>query len=302
MDNKIQMAHGNGGKLMGDLIDQVIIPAFNKSNLSVQMDDSALIELPGDSCVFTTDSYTISPIFFDGGDIGHLAVNGTVNDLAVMGAEPKFLSCGLILEEGLLISDLKHILNSMREAAKKAGVKIVTGDTKVVEHGKADKIFINTAGIGLVKEKLSRLPVKIGDKIIINGSIGDHGIAIMALRSGLSSKGGLKSDCAPLNHLIGSVLKSYRESVKFMRDATRGGVVSVLNELIRNQSYSIKLYEDSLPYRPEVLGVCDLLGIDPLYAANEGKFIMIADGRYADKIVDRMRENEFGKGPRLLVK
>jgi hydrogenase expression/formation protein HypE len=294
MEDKILLSHGNGGKKMEELLDQVIVKTLNKTNKMVQMDDSALIRLPGDNCVFTTDSYTVSPIFFKGGNIGHLAVNGTVNDIAVMGAEPKFLSCGLIIEEGLEVDKLTVILNSMREAAEKAGVTIVTGDTKVVENGKADKIFINTAGIGIIHQKVARLPVQPGDKIIINGSIGDHGIAIMAQRNDLFTEGGLKSDCAPLNHLIKKILTGYRDSVKFIRDATRGGVVSVLREIIKHQDFSIKLIEDSLPFKQEVLGVCDLLGIDPLYAANEGKFILIAAKKDADKIVKLMQENEFG--------
>lgn len=295
MQDKISLAHGNGGKLMEELLDEIIVKILNRESTSVQMDDSAILKIPEENLAFTTDSYTISPIFFKGGDIGKLSVFGTVNDLAVMGAEPKYISCGFIIEEGFKISELKKILFSMQEAAKQAGVFIVTGDTKVVEKNKADKIFINTSGIGIVKDKIARKPIKNGDQILINGTIGDHGISIMAQRNDLSANQGLESDCAPLNRLLNPLTKVYYNSIKFIRDATRGGVVSVLNEVVKGQNFSIKLYEENLPFKKEVLGVCELLGIDPLYAANEGKVVMIVKKDQATAILNEIKKNDLGR-------
>ena len=288
MDKKILMAHGNGGELMGSLISDLIVDIFGKD--SVQLDDSAILE-PGDGeLVFTTDTYTITPVFFEGGDIGKLAVNGTVNDLAVMGAEPKFLSCGLVLEEGFDISSLKKILQSMKEAIDYAGVKIVTGDTKVVDKGSVDKIFINTSGIGIMRGYSFRKRINPGDKIIVNGTIGDHGISIMAERSKLSFSKGLASDSQPLSKMLISVGNEFGEEIHFVRDATRGGVASVLNEVAAGKKFSIKLIEDQLPVRKEVAGVCEILGLDPLYSANEGKAVLIVSSGEAENIVKEMRK------------
>ncbi len=294
MSDKILSGHGSGGKLMNEMIENVIKKMLGPD--SIQLDDSAVLRIANEKIAFTTDSFTISPVFFPGGDIGKLAVNGTVNDLAVMGAKPMYLSCAIILEEGLDITDLKRILKSMKDAADYAGVKIVTGDTKVVQKGNADKIFINTTGIGILDNGLQRQPVEPGDAIIINGDIGDHGVAIMAERNRLSFTKGLQSDCAPMNHLIEKAVKGCPGSIKFMRDPTRGGVASVLNEIVKNKTYSAKLYEDKLPVRDEARGVCELLGIDPLYVANEGKVVIIAKKESANDIVKIMKSVPEGKG------
>lgn len=298
MEEKILMAHGNGGSLMSELINNIIAEIFGKTSL--QLDDSAILSMENKKIVFTTDTYTITPIFFNGGDIGKLAVNGTINDLSVMGAEPLYLSCGLILEEGLEISVLKKILRSMKDAADYAGVKIVTGDTKVVERGSADKIFINTSGIGMVRDRVFRKEISIGDSVLINGTIGDHGISIMAERSHLSFSLGLFSDSAPLNHMLKSISGKFPESIKFARDATRGGVASVLNEIVQRGNIGIKLIEEDLPLRDEVKGVCDILGLDPLYSANEGKAILIVKNESAEKIKEEMKKFEEGKDAEII--
>ena len=292
MQETVLPGHGSGGKLMSELIHKVIKETLDSGGL--QLDDSAVLPVDGTNIVFTTDSYTITPIFFPGGNIGDLAVNGTVNDLAVMGATPRYLSCGLILEEGLPLEELKAVLQAMRAAADKAGVKIVTGDTKVVEKGKGDKIFINTAGIGVLTQPLQRRAIEVGDKIIVNGTLGDHGIAVMAERNGLSFTEGLKTDCAPLNLLLQPLMEAFPGKIRFIRDATRGGAASVLNEIVEGQPFSVRLIEEDIPVKDEVQGVCDILGIEPLYAANEGKLVMVADATVADAIVQKMRELPFG--------
>jgi len=298
MDDKIGLAHGNGGELMGSLISDLIVDIFGKD--SVQLDDSAVIAPGGGPLVFTTDTYTITPIFFEGGDIGKLAVNGTVNDLAVMGAEPKYLSCGLVLEEGFPIPDLKKILQSMKEAADDACVKIVTGDTKVVEKGSADKIFINTSGIGVLRGYSFRNLMKPGDRVIVNGTIGDHGISIMAERSKLSFSEGLGSDSQPLNRMLLSVGDQFGDAVRFVRDATRGGVASVLNEVVSGRDFGIKLEEGRLPVKKEVRGVCEILGLDPLYSANEGKLVLITSPDKADAIIEEMKQFPEGRDAALI--
>jgi hydrogenase expression/formation protein HypE len=297
-NEKILPGHGSGGKLMNEMIDNTIRKRFGTSN--VQLDDSALIQVGESRLAFTTDSFTITPIFFPGGDIGRLAVNGTVNDLAVMGARPLYLSCALILEEGLPYEELEKILDSMKDEADKAGVTIVTGDTKVVPNGKADKVFINTAGIGIVEEEIKPERIEAGDTILVSGTIGDHGMAIMALRKELSFSQDLKSDCAHLNHMIREVLKSFKGSVKFMRDPTRGGVASVLNEIVKDSSFSARIREDALPVRDEVTGICNILGLDPLYVANEGKVVMIVAGDKAEDILKIMRTHDLGKDAALI--
>ncbi len=293
MADRILAGHGSGGKLMNEMIGGLIRRILGME--SVQLDDSAVLHTETGKIAFTTDTFTITPIEFPGGTIGSLAVNGTVNDLAVMGAKPLYLSCALILEEGLETAVLERILVSMRSAADAAGVSIVTGDTKVVERGKADKIFINTAGIGILEGMVQRRPIMPGDAVLINGFIGDHGIVIMALRNRLSFSRGLISDCAPMNGLIGSVIAAFPESVKFMRDPTRGGVASVLNEIVKGADFGIGLAETALPVRDEVRGVSGMLGIDPLYAANEGKVLMVVRGEDADGIVEIMRSLPEGR-------
>ncbi len=285
--------HGSGGKLMNDLINETI--RANLGSDSIQLDDSALLDIPTSKIAFTTDSYTITPLIFPGGDIGRLAVNGTVNDLAVMGARPLYLSCSLIIEEGLDFETLETILKSMKKEADSAGVSIVTGDTKVVPHGKADQLFINTSGIGILNGLPQRHLVREGDAVIINGTIGDHGMAIMARRNNLSFSRGLNSDCAHLNHMISAIREEAGDSIRFMRDATRGGVASVCNEIVSQGHYGVRLLEDDLPLREEVRGVSNILGIDPLYAANEGKVIIIASEEISDKIVEIMRRFPEGR-------
>lgn len=293
MNDRILMGHGSGGKLMFELITNTIGKILGSG--SVQMDDSAILVPGSEKIAFTTDTYTITPLFFPGGDIGTLAVNGTVNDLAVMGATPLYLSCGLILEEGLEMALLKKVLISIKKASDAAGVRVVTGDTKVVEKGSADKLFVNTSGIGVLEYPVPRKKLEVGDQIIINGTIGDHGISVMAQRSGLSFTRGLSSDCAPLHRLIAEVMREFPGSVKFMRDATRGGVASVMNEIIQKKSFGAVLYEERFPLKDEVKGVCEILGIDPLYAANEGKVIMIVNKEAAAGILPLMKKNRYGK-------
>ncbi len=291
-ENRILMGHGSGGKLMNELIYQKIKAIFGEDSL--QLDDSAILDTGGGQIAFTTDTFTITPIFFPGSDIGELAINGTVNDLAVMGATPRFISSAFILEEGFSMDELQTIMESMKKAADYAGVKIVTGDTKVVAKGQADKIFINTSGIGVIENKVQRRPIENGDFIIINGTIGDHGISVMAERNGLSFSKGLASDCAALNHLIAAVMKECPEGIKFMRDATRGGVASVLNEVVQDSPFSARLIETDLPVKDEVKGVCDILGLDPLYTANEGKVLLVVDQKYGEKVVAAMKTVKEG--------
>lgn len=293
MQDKILMGHGSGGKLMNELINGLIRGTFGSDSL--QLDDSAILTVECKKLAFTTDTFTITPIFFPGGDIGELAINGTVNDLAVMGAKPMYISSGFILEEGFKISELQKVMESMKKAADYAGVKIVTGDTKVVERGNVDGIFINTSGIGILESPVQRKDIEEGDLIIINGTIGDHGISVMAKRNKLSFSKGLLSDCAPLNHLIAAVMEQIPDGIKFMRDATRGGVASVLNEVVQKTPFSAKLVEENLPMKDEVRGVCDILGIDPLYAANEGKVLMVVRKKDGEKILEIMRNIKEGK-------
>jgi hydrogenase expression/formation protein HypE len=293
MEEKILLGHGGGGKLMNDLIRDMIVSSLGKD--SIQLDDSAAVKISEEDVVFTTDTFTVSPIFFPGGNIGSLAVHGTVNDLSVMGARPLYLSCGLIIEEGFEIKNLKIILDTMKSAADEAGIKIVTGDTKVVEKGKADRIFINTAGIGQLEFGLQRREIEVGDKLIVNGTIGDHGMAILSQRNELSFTSDLKSDSVPLNHLIISVCEKYPGQIKFMRDATRGGLASVLNEIVQDKAFSVKVVEPSVPIREEVRGVCDILGLDPLYSANEGKVTMVVKPQKAEEILEVIKQDKYGR-------
>jgi hydrogenase expression/formation protein HypE len=282
---------------MNELINGKIRETFGDS---LQLDDSAVLTVGNEQLAFTTDTFTITPIFFPGGDIGELAINGTVNDLAVMGSRPVYISSAFILEEGFEVVELEKVIESMKRAADYAGVRIVTGDTKVVEKGKGDRIFINTAGIGVMEAPVQRQAVEDGDLIIINGTIGDHGISVLAERNGLSFSKGLLSDCAPLNHLIDAVMKAFPGSIKFMRDATRGGVASVLNEVVQETVFSAKLVEDDLPVKDEVRGVCDILGIDPLYAANEGKVLMVVRKQDGPAILEIMKGIKEGIGAAVI--
>jgi len=294
MEDKILLAHGSGGKLSHDLVAQNFVPLFDNALLN-KLDDSAVFELKG-RLAFTTDSYVVNPIFFPGGDIGKLAVCGTVNDLSMMGAVPKYLSIALIIEEGLLMSDLKRIMGSIKKAAQEAGIKIVTGDTKVVNKGSADRLFINSAGVGVIPHgvDISGSNARAGDKVILSGSIGDHGIAVISQREGLQFSSSVKSDCAPLNKLVAEMLDSGVE-IRCLRDPTRGGLASTLNEFAESSGVGIMIEEESLPVHEGVQAACELLGFDPLYVANEGKLVAVVAANGAEKVVEAMRRNKYGK-------
>jgi hydrogenase expression/formation protein HypE len=295
-NDKILLGHGSGGKLSHDLIDRIFVKHFNNTYLEKQT-DSSVFEIEAVRLSFTTDSFVVDPVFFPGGDIGKLAVCGTVNDLAVSGAKPLFLSAGFIIEEGFPLDDLEVIAKSMASEANKAGVLIVTGDTKVVNRGKCDKIFINTAGLGKIKKEHIHIGygdlIKPGDKILINGSIGDHGMAVLSARQELNIQSDITSDCASLNGLIQSLL-DISDGIKFMRDATRGGLATVLAELAEKNNLGVTVDESRLVIKPKVRAFCELLGFDPLYVANEGKVVIVADSASAERILQRMKEHELG--------
>ena len=298
----ILLGHGSGGKLSHDLITELFAAHFDNDILR-QQSDSAIIETTGTQLAFTTDSFVVDPIFFPGGDIGKLAIAGTVNDLAVSGATPKYISVGFIIEEGLALKELERIVTSMAEEAKKAGVKIVTGDTKVVDRGKCDKVFINSSGIGILDKKnvhiSSGSQIKAGDKIIINGSIGDHGMAVMAARNDLNITADTKSDCACLNELIKSAM-AVSDQIKFMRDATRGGLGTVIAELAREKDFGIHLQEAQLYVNEGVRGMCELLGFDPIYVANEGKVVMVVAAEHAHGVLDAIQKHKTGKNAAII--
>ena len=286
-ETTINMAHGSGGKKMRDLIEDVFLAAFHNPLLA-PLEDQAVVNLAdlaanGDRLAFTTDSYVVSPLFFPGGNIGSLAINGTVNDLAMCGAKPLYLSCGMVLEEGLSVDILRQVAATMREMADAAGVAIVTGDTKVVERGAADKLFINTSGVGIVPAgvNISAKRAQPGDKIVINGYLGDHGCAILLARNELAIDGDIKTDCQPLHDLVKTMLAACPD-IHCMRDATRGGLATVLNEFAESSNVSIQIDENALPIRENVKGACELLGLDPLYLANEGKLVAIVPPDAAD--------------------
>jgi hydrogenase expression/formation protein HypE len=295
-DKKILLGHGSGGDMMHELINDLFISHFD-NNILKEQTDSAILSPGSPDIAFTTDSFVIDPIFFPGGDIGKLAVCGTVNDLAVSGAEPLYISVSFIIEEGLPFSDLEKIVISLAAEAKKAGVVVVTGDTKVVNKGKCDKIFINTAGIGSLKKEDRNtgraLNLKPGDNIIINGSIGDHGMAVMNARESFNFTTTVESDCACLNHMIREVLDNC--TVKFMRDPTRGGIATVLNELSVKTNLGIELSESEIPVSSSVKAMCEILGFNPLHIANEGKVIIVADEKESVKILDILKNNSLGK-------
>lgn len=300
--DRILLGHGSGGSLSADLIRKIFVPGFGGEVLSRLEDQATVgIGLSGQRVAFTTDSFVVKPLFFPGGDIGKLAVYGTVNDLAVGGAKPLFLSAAFILEEGLAITDLQRIVESMRWACSEAGVALVTGDTKVVDRGKGDQIFITTSGVGIVSENrnLSIRNAKPGDKIIISGTIGDHGIAIMSVREGIEFETILESDCASLADLTDKMLAAV-PSIRCMRDPTRGGVSSALNELADSSHVGVKLDEAKFPYRPEVKAACEMLGLDPLYVANEGKLLAVVPSADAAKLLNVMRAHPLGKNAAIV--
>lgn len=292
MDDIITLDYGSGGKKTARLIEGLIVPALNNPALG-ELGDGAVV--PGASMlVFSTDSFVIDPIFFPGGDIGELSVCGTVNDISVSGGEAKYLSCAFIIEEGFEMAALERIIASIRAAAERAGVCVVTGDTKVVDRGRGDKIYVNTAGIGFLKHPgLSPRAIRPGDKVILSGTAGDHGTAVMLARSGMM-QGELLSDCAPLNGLCEAVL-GCGAAVRVLRDPTRGGVATTLNEFIEGTALGIELKEELIPVRPGVQAACDMLGLDPLYCANEGKLLAVAAPEDAQRVVKAMRENEYGR-------
>jgi hydrogenase expression/formation protein HypE len=292
MEDKILLAHGSGGKLMHDLI-QSFMPELSNPILD-KLDDSAVFEVSG-RMAFTTDSYTVNPIFFPGGDIGRLAVCGTVNDLAMSGARPLYLSLAFIIEEGLPVAELKRVIASIKKAAVEAGVKIVTGDTKVVNKGSADKLFINTAGVGTVPEgvDISAANAKPGDKIILSGNIGDHGIAVLSQREGLKFHTPVPSDCAPLNRLVADMLAA-STNIHCLRDPTRGGLATTLNDFARQSSVGIRIDEVKIPVDKAVLAACELLGFDPLHIANEGKLAAAIAPKDTGSVLDSMRRNKYG--------
>ncbi|ERL04280.1 hydrogenase expression/formation protein HypE [Mitsuokella sp. oral taxon 131] len=292
-DDKVTMAHGAGGRMSHALMEEIILPAFGNPLLN-ELHDGARLEMRGE-IAFTTDSYVVRPLFFRGGNIGKLAVCGTVNDLAMTGAVPRYLSAGVILEEGFPFEDLRKIVAAMRKAADEAGVAIVTGDTKVVERGKADGIFINTAGVGdlIAGTRISPKAAKPGMKVLLSGTIGDHAATVLAGRHGLALPSEIKTDCAPLAGLTQAVLAAAPHTA-VLRDPTRGGVAAVLNEIAEASGCGILIDEDAIPVREAVRGVCDLLGFDPLYLANEGKCIAIVPAGEADAALEAMRASPYG--------
>jgi hydrogenase expression/formation protein HypE len=290
----ITMAHGSGGTLSHQLIEKMFRPAFENDLLDAGH-DGAVFPVEAGRLAFTTDSFVVQPIFFPGGNIGDLAVNGTVNDLACCGAIPEYLSVGMILEEGLPMEDLWKIVLSMKQAADKAGVSIVTGDTKVVDRGSGDKIFINTSGVGRVREGVNIDPrnCQPGDVVILSGTIGDHGVSILSARSGLEFETAIQSDSAALNGLVESILDA-SANISVLRDPTRGGVATTLNEISRSAGVGMVLEESLIPVAPPVRGACEVLGLDPLYIANEGKLLVILPEKEADKVLRKMRNHPLG--------
>ena len=295
MEDYILLGHGNGGKLTADLIQTCFLPYFKDPVLNT-LNDQALVEIENHRIAFTTDSFVVDPLFFPGGDIGKLAVCGTVNDLAVGGAVPRYLSVGFIIEENFPLEDLKKIARSLSSAADQAQVRIVTADTKVVEKGACDKLFINTSGIGVIDKGIDFGSHRVaeGDAIILSGDIGDHGIAILSSRKGIAFETSVTSDCAPLNLLVHDMLP-YAPSIHAMRDPTRGGLGTILNEIAQQSGFGITVYEDALPLKEEVRGICELLGLDPLYLANEGKLIACVHPDGAEELLSAMKKNPLGK-------
>jgi len=288
----IQLAHGGGGRLMQELIQDVFVRAFRNPMLE-SLHDGATWPVEKGTLAFTTDSYVVRPLFFPGGDIGSLAVNGTINDLAMCGGKPLYLSAGFILEEGLSMEVLERVVHSMAEAARAAGVSIVTGDTKVVDRGKGDGIFINTSGVGLVPTGVRMLPTLIqpGDAILVSGDLGSHGVAVLSVREGLTFDGNVESDCAPLHHIVADLIESGIE-LHCLRDLTRGGLATVLNELAVAAKVGITVEESAVAVSEPVRGACELLGLDPLYVANEGRFVAMVPAQQAEAALTVMRRHK----------
>ena len=292
----IVMGHGGGGKLGNELVEHLFLPAFRNPALE-NLGDGAILNLASGRIAMSTDSFVVQPLFFPGGNIGELAVNGTVNDLAVSGAIPKYLSASFILEEGFPLAQLAAIVNSMAAAARTAGVHIVTGDTKVVERGHGDGVYINTTGVGQLRDGMSVSPknAEPGDIILVSGTIGDHGMAIMSVREGLEFESEIQSDCAALNGLIASVLQAVGPAVHAMRDPTRGGLASTLNEIATASNTGIVLDEPAVPVRPDVRSACELLGLDPVYVANEGKCVFFVAPEAAEVALSILQAHPLGR-------
>ncbi len=293
--DKIILDHGSGGRISHRLTTDMLLPVFDNPVLA-QLNDGAIIELGGSRIAFSTDSYTVDPIFFPGGSIGDLAINGTVNDVAMCGGDPLYLSVGLIIEEGFSMADFEKILSDMGKAAKTAGVTVVTGDTKVVPKGAVDKIFINTSGIGLIPPHVDIAchHARPGDNIILSGTIADHGITILTRREGLTFESNLTSDSAPLNHMVKQMLAAGDE-IRVLRDPTRGGVGTALNEIAEKSDLGIKIYEEKIPLKNEVVAACELLGFDPLYLANEGKLLAFVSEKDTPAVLAAIRANPYGR-------
>lgn len=298
MEDNIKLFHGDGGKYTSMLINELFYKYFNNEIL-LRGFDSSVFHVNKEKLAFTTDSFVVKPLFFSGGDIGKLSVCGTINDLAVSGARPLYLSAGFIIEEGFSYIDLEKIVRSMEETCKETGAMIITGDTKVVEKGSADGLFINTAGIGVIENNYAEKEIKQGDHIIITGSIAEHGTAIMLERYKIKVKGDFQSDCSPVSNIIRS-LSRYYNGIKLMKDPTRGGVATALNEISALAGKGIKIYEDSLPIRKEVIALCNILGIDPLYLASEGRVILVVDPCMSQDILECIRSLENGKDSKII--
>jgi len=299
-DDKIILDHGAGGRMSHSLIADIILPVFDNNVLS-QLDDGAILDIDGMRIAFSTDTFTVDPIFFPWGNIGDLAVNGTVNDIAMCGANPLFLSAGLLIEDGFPMAELKRILRAMGNAADEAGVKIITGDTKVVPKGAADRIFINTSGLGLIPEgvEISCHRAIPGDRIILSGGIAEHGITILTRRAGMSFESSIVSDTAPLNHMVGRMISASRD-IHVLRDPTRGGVGTTLNEIARSSRVGIVIYEDMIPLNSQVEALCELMGLDPLYIANEGKLVAIVGKDHVKKVLSAMKGERCGKDAAII--
>jgi hydrogenase expression/formation protein HypE len=298
---QIVLGHGSGGKLTAELIEKVFLPAFSNAVLD-KLDDQAVLQVNDSRLAFTTDSFVVTPIFFPGGDIGKLAVNGTVNDLAMCGARPIYLSAAFILEEGLAAEDLRRIVESMRNAAAAAGVQIVTGDTKVVNRGKGDQIFITTTGIGVIEKpvNISADRARPGDKILVSGYVGDHGMAVMSRRENLEFEGVIESDCAPLNGMVEAMIDAGGENIHCLRDPTRGGVATTLNEISTRSQIGMKLEGRAIPVREPVQSACEILGLDPLYVANEGKLLAVVSADAANAVLESMHGHALGTNAAII--
>jgi hydrogenase expression/formation protein HypE len=294
-DEKVMLDHGAGGRMSHSLIADIMLPVFDNPVLS-QLDDGAILDINGMRIAFSTDTFTVDPIFFPGGNIGDLAVNGTVNDIAMCGANPLFLSVGLLIEDGFPMEELKRILRTMGNAADAAGVKIITGDTKVVPKGAADRIFINTSGLGLIPEgvEISCQRAIPGDRIILSGGIAEHGMTVLTRRAGMSFESSIVSDTAPLNHMVGRMLSASRD-IHVLRDPTRGGVGTTLNEIAQSSRVGIVIYEDRIPLNPQVEALCELMGLDPLYIANEGKLVAIVGKDHVKEVLSAMKGDRCGR-------